>query len=90
MKYLHQILKLKKGTQIKIHFSESAKVLILTDYNYKKYKGHITYNYRGGKMEKSPYLFEVPADGLWHVVIEKGSYFKPQNIIASVDIISPK
>ena len=88
MKYLHQILRLKKGTFLKIHFNQPTKVLLLTDYNYKKYKDHVTYSYQGGQMEESPYIVKVPATGLWHIVIEKGGYFKPKNIVASVDLMT--
>jgi hypothetical protein len=63
-------------------------VLVLDEYNYKKYKTHVTYNYWGGEMEKSPCIFEVPSTGLWHVVVERGGYFKPKNIVASVDLIT--
>jgi hypothetical protein len=88
MKYLHQILKLKKGSLLKVHFNQPTKVIVLDDYNYKKYKTHVTYAYWGGELEKSPYIFEVPSTGLWHVVVERGGYFKPKNIIASVDVIT--
>jgi hypothetical protein len=86
MKYLHQILKAKKGTHIKVHFSEPTKVLLLGDYQYKNYKDHKTYNYRGGELQKSPTQFEIPNDGLWHVVIERGGYFNPKNIKAAVEV----
>lgn len=86
MKYLHRILKAKKGTHIKVHFSEPAKILLLGDFHYKNYKEHRTYDYRGGVTQKSPLLFVIPNDGLWHVVIERGSYFHPKNIIANVEI----
>jgi len=86
MKYLHRSLKAKKGTHINVHFSEPTKVLLLGDYNYKKYKDCRTYDYRGGVLESSPHQFVVPNDGLWHVVVEKGSYYNPKNIVASVEV----
>lgn len=88
MKYLHQILKLKKGAHIKVHFNQSCKILILTRLNYNLYKDHITHNYYGGIFEKSPFEFEIPSNGEWHIVIERGSYFEPKNIVASVTILS--
>jgi hypothetical protein len=88
MKYLHQILKLKKGTHIRVHFSQPSKVLLLTSSNYLLYKNHVTYTYYGGVLEQSPYDFEVPSDGVWHVVVERGGYFNPKNIEASVNILS--
>lgn len=86
MKYLHQVLKAKKGTQIKVHFSQPTKVLLLGDYSYKNYKEHRTYNYWGGLLEESPQIFEIPNDGKWHVIVEKGSYFNPTNVVASVEV----
>jgi hypothetical protein len=86
MKYLHQIFKAKKGTQIKVHFSEPTKVLLLGDYQYENYKENRTYDYRGGMLEQSPQEFEIPNDGKWHVVVERGSYFNPKNIVASVEV----
>jgi len=86
MKYLHRILKAKKGTYIKVHFSEPTKVLLLGDYQYKNYKEHRTYDYRGGQLTKSPQQFEIPNDGLWHVVVERGGYYNPKNITAGVEV----
>ena len=71
---------------IKVHFSQPAKVLLLGDYHYKNYKEHRTYNYRGGNLEHSPQNFVIPNDGLWHVVVERGSYFNPKNIVAAVEV----
>ena len=85
MKYLHRILKVKKGTQIKVNISEPTKVLLLGDYQYKNYKEHRTYDYRGGVVEQSQ-EFEIPNDGLWHVVIERGGYYNPKNIVASLEV----
>ncbi len=87
MKYLHRILKVKKGAHIKVHFSEPSKVLLLGDYQYKNYKEHRTYDYRGGELENSPHQFEIPTDGLWHVVVERGGYFNPKNIVATVELV---
>lgn len=86
MKYLHRILKAKKGTPIKVHFSQPAKVLLLGDYHYKNYKEHRTYNYRGGVLENSPQEFIIPNDGLWHIVVERGGYFHPKDIVATVEV----
>ena len=86
MKYLHRILKAKKGTHIKVHFSEPTKVLLLGDYQYKNYKEHRTYDYRGGVLERSPQQFVIPNDGLWHIVVERGGYFHPKNITAAVEL----
>jgi mRNA-degrading endonuclease HigB of HigAB toxin-antitoxin module len=49
-----------------------------------------TYRYRGGFEEKSPVEFEVPFDGEWHAVIEKGTFKKPLEVKASAKLIKPK
>jgi len=87
MKYLHRVFKAKKGTHVVVNISQPARVLLLGDYHYRQYKDHKTYSYRGGMIEGSKEEFTVPNDGLWHVVIEKGSYYNPMEITASVDII---
>lgn len=86
MKYLHRVFKAKKGTRIVVHFSEPTRVMLIGDYDYKKYKEHKTYNYRGGHFEESPHEFEIPNDGRWHIVIEKGGYFNPRPVVGSVEI----
>jgi hypothetical protein len=88
MKYLHRVFKAKKGTHVIVHFSEPTKVMLIGDYDYKKYKEHKTYNYRGGQLDQSPHDFEIPNDGLWHIVIEKGGYFNPRPITASVEMVT--
>jgi len=87
MKYLHQFLKAKKGMHLKVHFSQPAKVLLLGDANYRQYKEHRTYKYRGGELEQSPHKFTIPSDGTWHVVVERGSYYNPKNIVATVEVV---
>ena len=86
MKYLHKVFKAKKGTIVTVHISEPTKVMLIGDYQYKQYKEHKTFSYRGGMVESSSHEFDIPNDGLWHVVIEKGSYFNPKAITASVEI----
>lgn len=88
MKYLHQILKAKKGSRIKVHFSQPTKVLLLGEFHYNQYKEHRTYAYRGGELEQSPHTFEIPSDGKWHIVIEKGGYFHPKNIVGQVEMVA--
>jgi len=90
MKYLHQILKLEKGMHIKVHFNRPTKIMLMNDHNFVRYQNHTTHTYWGGKMEESPYEFIVPNAGIWHVVVEKGGYFDPINIQASVTIVSNK
>ncbi len=86
MKYLHRVFKAKKGTHVVVHISEPTRVLLIGDYQYKQYKEHKTFNYRGGLVEGKSQEFDIPNDGLWHVVIEKGSYYNPLPVTASVEI----
>jgi hypothetical protein len=86
MKYLHKVFKAKKGSHVIVHFSHPTKVMLLGDSGYKQYKEHKTYNYRGGMMEGNQHEFTIPNDGLWHVVVEKGSYYNPMPVTASVEV----
>jgi hypothetical protein len=88
MKYLHKVFKAKKGSRVVVNFSEPTKVMLLGDYHYRQYKEHKTYSYRGGMLEGKSHEFEIPNDGLWHVVIEKGSYYNPKPIKASVELFA--
>lgn len=63
--------------------------MLLKEAEYKKYKDGKTYNYRGGFAENSPIKFVLPESATWHVIVEKGSYFNPKNITASVQILPP-
>jgi len=87
MKYLHRVFKAKKGNHVIVTFSEPTRVMLIGDYDYKKYKDHKTYNYRGGNLQTSPHDFEIPNDGRWHVIIEKGSYYNPKPITGAVEIV---
>ncbi len=88
MKYLHRVFTAKKGTRVVVHFSEPTRVMLLSDMEYKNYKEHSTYRYRGGDLVESPHEFEIPSDGTWHVVIEKGGYFNPRPVTGSVEVIA--
>ena len=88
MKYLHKVFKAKKGSRVVVNFSEPVKVMLLGDYHYRMYKDHKTFSYRGGLMEGNSHEFEIPNDGLWHVVVEKGSYFNPKPVTASVELFA--
>lgn len=72
-----------------VNFSESAKVMLLKDSEYRKYKDGLTYNYRGGVAENSPVKFVLPEGATWHIIVEKGSYFNPKNVTVSVQILPP-
>jgi hypothetical protein len=86
MKILQQPVKARKGQVITVHFDQPTKVKLLKHNDFLKYKGGKTHNYRGGHYIDSPAVFPVPADGLWHAVIEKGTYNNPLNVTGSVEL----
>ena len=82
MRYLHGKIKANKGGKITVTISKKTRVLILTEKDFKRYKNNQTYTYFGGVKEGS-YDFTATKSGVWHVVVEKGSYHKPENIKAA-------
>ena len=85
MRYLHGKIKANKGGKITVTISKKTRVLILTEKDFKRYKNNQTYTYFGGVKEGS-YDFTATKSGVWHVVVEKGSYHKPENIKASFSL----
>jgi hypothetical protein len=85
MRYLHGKIKANKGGKITVTISKKTRVLILTEKDFKRYKNNQTYTYFGGVKEGS-YDFTAIKSGVWHVVVEKGSYHKPENIKASFSL----
>ena len=81
MRYLHGKIKANKGGKISVTISKKTRVLILTEKDFKRYKNNQTFTYFGGVKEGS-YDFTATKSGVWHVVVEKGSYHKPENIKA--------
>ena len=57
---------------------------------FKKYKRGKTHKYYGGWQETSPVIFDVPADGLWHAVIEKGTYKQPIEVEGNAFVLTKK
>ena len=86
MRYLHGKTKVNKGGKIAVTISKPTKVLILSEKDFRRYKNNQTFTYYGGMKEDS-YEFDVPKSGLWHVVIEKGSYHKPEHIKANFNVV---
>ncbi len=87
MRYLHGRTKVNKGGKITVIISKPTRILILTEKDFKKYKNNLTFSYYGGSKDDS-YEFEVPKSGFWHVVVEKGSYHKPEKIKASFSVVN--
>ncbi len=90
MKFLHKPLKAKSGERIIVEFDKPTKVLMVHSSQFNKYKGGRTYQYRGGFQEESPVEFKVPFEGVWHAIIEKGTYDKPLDVSGSARVEPPK
>lgn len=89
MKFLYNSLKGKKKQIVKVDFDTSTKVKLMTAFDLNKYKQGRTHRYRGGFFEVGPVFFRLPSDGIWYVVVEKGTYREPKNVQASVELLKP-
>jgi len=87
MKFLHKPIKAQAGDIIKVDFSRPTKVLLIHSRQFEKYKQGKTYHYRGGEAEKSPKEFTVPFDGIWHAIIEKGTFKNPLDVSGNAELI---
>ena len=88
MKFLHQQLRLDKGQKVKVEFDTPTRILLMDENNFIKYKRGRTYTYFGGSFEDSPVAFEIPFKGVWHPVIEKGTYKNPIEVKGTITILS--
>ena len=89
MRFLYNSFKAKKKQIVKVSVSRSTKVKLMTAFDLKKYKQGRTHRYRGGFFESSPIIFRLPADGVWYVVVEKGTHSEPFEVEASVQLLPP-
>lgn len=89
MKFLYNSIKGKKKQIVKVDFDTSTKVKLMTAFDHKKYKQGQTHRYRGGFFENGPVYFRLPSDGIWYVIVEKGTYSQPKNVQASVELKAP-
>lgn len=87
MKFLHQPFFANPEDRIVVEFDKPTEVMLIHTSQFDKYRGGRTYRYRGGFSEKSPIEFKVPYQGVWHVVIEKGTYKRPMEVRAKAKII---
>lgn len=88
MRILQKPLKAKKGDLIEITFSKPTMVKLLSEGDFRKYKRGKTHKYYGGWQEQSPVTFTVPEGGLWHAVIEKGTYYNPIDVEGNAFIVT--
>lgn len=87
MKYLHKEIKTGRNTVVLVDFDHSTQIKLLKDSEYRKYQAGKTYNYRGGFADHSPIKFIIPEGGTWHIIVERGGYFNPPAINASVQVL---
>lgn len=87
MRFLHGQIKARKGDIIQVHFSQPTRILIMGKRDYEKYKNNLTFSYVGGQQEDSPYEYTAPKDMVYSVVVEKGSFYDPLDVTASVKVV---
>ena len=90
MKFLHQPFKAKCRNIIRIHFSIPTQVKLIHEDEFLRYKSGKTYQFNGGFFSESPAEFEVPFNGTWHAVVEKGTHFSPLEVEARAEMLSPR
>jgi len=73
-----------------VDFDKPTTVLLIHSDQLENYKGGKTYRYRGGPADKSPVEFTVPYDGVWHAVIEKGTYKNPLEVSGKAKLVKPR
>lgn len=90
MRYLRSTFSAYKGQAVKINFSKPAKVMLMSDSSFEKYRSNSgTITYWGGIKEagESPVHLEIPNNGKWHVIIELGK-FTGEEMNGSVEMLS--
>ena len=90
MKFLHQPFMAKAKDRIVVNFDKPTVVLLVHSEQFNNYKGGKTYRYRGGHSQTSPVDFTVPYDGVWHAIIEKGTFSNPIEISGQAKLVKPK
>ena len=85
MNYLHKVFQLNKGDTLEVHLDNSANVQLLDPTNYALYSGGQPYRYHGGHVTTTPFVFEVPDDGEWHLTVDLGG--GAGRVAASVRIV---
>ena len=88
MKFLTKTFSARKHSQVRVTFSQSTNVKLVSKRNLDKYRKSQTHTYWGGKFDNSPVVFDIPSDGQWCVIVEKGTQNAPKEIEASVELVS--
>jgi hypothetical protein len=87
MKFLHKSFRAKAKDKIEIEFDRPTRVLLLESRLFRRYRKGIEVEQIGGYEKNSPVIHEVPYDGIWHAIIEKGSYRNPLNVSGDARLI---
>ena len=89
MKFLHQTFEAKKKEIIEVEIDVPTKVKFMSGRSLKASRMGKTYTFFGGRFEESPVRFVVPFEGVWNVVVEKGTYKDPIAVNASCKLMNP-
>lgn len=89
MRFLYKQTKAKKRQVFHVWIDRPTKVKFMTASAFTAYRNARTYSYHGGAYEAGEIRFVVPFDGLWSVVVEKGSYHAPEDIECRVELLPP-
>jgi hypothetical protein len=88
MKFLTKTFSARKGSQVKVTFSQATGVKLMSKRDLAKYRKSQTHTYWGGDFKNSPVVFGVPRNGQWSVVVEKGTRDKPLDVEATIELVS--
>lgn len=89
MKFLHQSFEAKRKEIIEVDIDVATSVKFMSGTALKAYRMGKTHTYYGGRFEESPVRFVIPFDGVWNVVVEKGSYKEPIEVHAVCKLLNP-
>ena len=89
MKFLHQSFEAKRKEIIEVEIDVATSVKFMSGTSLKAYRMGKTNTYYGGRFEESPVRFVIPSDGVWNVVVEKGTYSAPIEVNAVCKLLNP-
>jgi hypothetical protein len=62
------------GTTVEVRLSCVNNVFLMDQENFTRYAEAKSYKAIGGRTEKSPARLTIPANGQWHVVVDKAGF----------------
>ena len=90
MKFLYNRFPAKCDQIVRITFTKPTEVRLIAEDQYDLYKKGFQHEYIGGHYEQSPVEFEIPKDGVWYAIVEKGTYSNPLDIEGKVEVLGPR